>query len=79
MKPKIKVYPTTWAIRSRIDGGSYYSTESIVRPSTLYVLHKDEMVIAQDDYTLRIPAELFAEISALAQDLAQNLEMGVRM
>jgi hypothetical protein len=37
------------------------------------------MVIAQDDYTLRIPAELFAEISALAQDLAQNLEMGVRM
>ena len=76
-KGKIVVYPMNYTVHSRIDCGGYYSTESIVRPSTMYVMCKDEMLIAQDDMAIRIPSEMFEEIGALAADMADNKERGI--
>lgn len=71
-KPRISIYNTTSEIRNGIDNGNYYSTESELCRSTLYVMSTEEMLIVQDDYTFRIPAKLFEEIGALALDLVDN-------
>ena len=76
--PKISVYKTSHAIRSRVDGGTgCYATESIVRATTLYALWDDEIAIVQDDVTIRMPMELAEEVAALVEDIRDSKERGL--
>lgn len=74
---RIEVYPMTKTLKGRIVNGDYYSTESLIRATTMYVLHRDGMVIAQNDLAIRIPKEMLAEIGALAQDLTDCERRGI--
>lgn len=76
--PKIEVYKTNHAIRSRVDGGSNcYPTESVIRTSTMYALWDDEMAIVQDDVTIRIPMEFAEEIASLVEDIRDSRGRGM--
>ena len=76
--PKIKVYKTNYAIRSRVDGGTNcYATESGIKSTTMYALWDDEMAIIQDNLTIRIPIEYLEEIVELVGDIKDSKERGI--